>query len=194
MFKYSFAMYGDLELNKAMDACVDAGIGLIGMKSQDSVPQDQAEVVKFQSENFTLGQAKLKAVWADDRISACTSGMTNMKLLRENSNAARSTTALAMDEFMQLNRYAAHTADTRCKFCSHICESRIEGNTQVAKALRYLMYDECYGEHEKARGMYRALRADERDLRGVDLAAATEACPQGIDIAKRLEVARSRLA
>ncbi len=194
MFKYSFAMYGDLELNKAIDACKSAGIGLIGMKAQDSVPQDQEQIKTFQSQNFTLGQAKLKAVWADERISGCTSGMTNMKLLRENSNAARSVTQLAMSEFIQLNRYAAHTADTRCTFCSHICESHIDGNTRVAQTLRYLMYDECYGEGEKARALYRALRPDERDLRGVDLAGATRACPQGIDIRRRLEVAHSRLA
>lgn len=194
MFKYSFAMYGDLELNKAIDACTSAGIGLIGMKAQDSTLQDLDEVKKFQSENFTLGQAKLKAVWADERISGCTSGMTNMKLLRENSDAARSVTQLAIGEFMQLNRYAARTADTRCKFCSHICESHIDGNTRVAQALRYLMYDECYGEHEKARAMYRALRPDERDIRHVDLDRATGACPQGINIRKRLELAHSRLA
>ena len=194
MFKYSFAMYGDLELNKAIDACQRAGIGLIAMKAQDSTLQDRDEVKKFQSENFTLGQAKLKAVWADERISGCTSGMTNMKLLRENSNAARSMTQLAMSEFMQLNRYAARTADSRCKFCSHICESQIDGNTRVAEALRYLMYDECYGEHEKARQLYRALRPGERDFRSVDLARATEACPQGINIRARLELAESRLA
>ena len=194
MFKYSFALYGDLELNRAIDACKNAGIGLIAMKAQDSVPQDREQIATFQSQNFTLGQAKLKAVWADERISGCTSGMTNMKLLRENSNAARSVTQLAMSEFVQLNRYAAHTADTRCKFCSHICESHIDGNTRVAQALRYLMYDECYGEHEKARALYRALRPDERDIRHIDLARATSACPQGINIRRRLEVARSRLA
>ena len=194
MFKYSFAMYGDLELNKAIDACQSAGIGLIAMKAQDSIPQDQDEVKNFRSNNFTLGQAKLKAVWADERISGCTSGMTNLKLLRENSNAARSVKQLAMDEFMQLNRYAARTAGSRCKFCSHICESQIDGNTRVAQALRYLMYDECYGEHEKARQLYRALRPDERDFHTVDLAPATAACPQGIDIPKRLADARARLA
>lgn len=194
MFKYSFALYGDLELNKAIDACQSAGIGLIAMKAQDATLQDRDEVKKFQSENFTLGQAKLKAVWADERISGCTSGMTNMKLLRENSNAARSVKQLAMSEFMQLNRYAARTAGSRCKFCSHICESQIDGNTRVAQALRYLMYDECYGEHDKARQLYRALRPDERDFHNVDLAQATASCPQGIDIPKRLERAQTRLA
>ena len=53
MFKYSFKDYGDLELNKAMDACVNAGIGLLGMKTQSSVPTDSEFVTKFQSQNFT---------------------------------------------------------------------------------------------------------------------------------------------
>ena len=64
MFRYSFAQYGDLALNKAIDACKAAGIGLIAMKTQASVPQDQQEVTKFVSDSWTLPQAKLKLLKA----------------------------------------------------------------------------------------------------------------------------------
>ena len=40
MFRYSFSEYGNLELNKAMDACAKAGIGLLAMKAQDLAPED----------------------------------------------------------------------------------------------------------------------------------------------------------
>jgi predicted aldo/keto reductase-like oxidoreductase len=64
---------------------------------------------------------------------------------------------------------------------------------KVAKPLRYLMYHECYGETRRARELYARLRPDEVAFDLVDLSAATAACPQGIDIASRLRVARREL-
>lgn len=95
---------------------------------------------------------------------------------------------------MQLNQYAARTAHLRCEFCDDICESKIDGDTKVAKMLRYLMYDECYSNPEEARRLYNALTPSERQVAGIDFSAATAACPQGIDIASRLVEARRHLA
>lgn len=194
MFRYNFTKYGDLELNKAMDACVKAGIGLIAMKTQTSVPEDSEEVTKFQSENFTLHQARLKAAWADERISACVSGINNMQILRENVDAAKSTVQLSMNEMMQLHQYAARTASSRCQGCNQICESKIDGDTRIADMLRYLMYHECYGNEQEASELFRNLRPEERQIAGIDFSNAAKACPQGIDIAARLAKAASVLA
>ena len=194
MFRYSFKQYGDTELNKAMDACVAAGIGLLGMKTQTSVPEDSEFVKKFQSENFTLHQARLKAAWADERISGCVSGMTNMQIMVENSTAARSVTELTASELSQLHRYAAATAHLSCQGCTHICESRVASDLKIGDQLRYLMYAECYGPEMDPRSMYSKLSSGERDFGSVDLSAATKACPQGIDIRARLERARTVLA
>ncbi len=194
MFRYNFTKYGDAALNKAIDACKEAGIGLLAMKTQASVPDDSKFVKEFKSDNFTLPQAKLKAVWADDRIDACTSEMTNIQQLEENTAAAVSPTQLGMDEFQQLNRFAANTAHERCQGCDQICESRVNGDVRIADTLRFLMYAECYGNTTLARQRYRALTGNERYIDAVQLASATAACPQGIDIAGRLEVARARLA
>ncbi len=194
MFRYNFTKYGDLELNNAIDACKNAGIGLIAMKTQASVPDDQEEVKQFRSEKFSLAQAKLKAVWADDRIDAAVSEMTNVQHVAENTEAAISTDKLAMREYMQLNQFAARSASQRCQGCNEICESRIDGDLQVADTLRFLMYAECYGNPERARELYAGLQPGERYFDGVDLRNATAACPQGIDIAKRLDDARRILA
>ncbi len=193
LFRYNFRQYGDLELNKAMDAAKAAGIGLLAMKTQSSVPDDLEKVVEFQSKQFTLPQAKLKSVWADDRIDGCVSGMTNIQLLEENAKAAMAPAQLSMTEFHQLNRLARLTAPYACLGCSHICESRIAGKLKVADALRYLMYHECYGDPETARLLYSALGAEERDFEGIDLTEAINACPQGIRIDERLRHARSLL-
>jgi len=193
MFRYSFARYGDLALNRAIDECRKAGIGLIAMKSQNSVPEDQLHVKSFRSESFTLAQAKLKAVWADGRIDAVTSLMDNTTKLAENLAAAKSPVQLAMGEFQQLRRIATDSAGHACQGCAEICESRCAGPVKVARPLRYLMYCECYGETKRARELYARLRPEERAFDDVDFGAASAACPQGIDIAARLRVARSKL-
>lgn len=193
MFRYSFRRYGDLELNKAIDACKEAGIGLIAMKTQDSVPDDQKHVQTFHSRDFNLFQAKLKAVWADERIDSAISHMDNTTRLAENVAAAKSPVQLTMGEFRQLQQIATATAALSCQGCSHICEPQVDGEVKIARTLRYLMYEECYGEPERARSLYRGLSPAERASVGVDFSRASAACPQGIDIASRMELARRKL-
>jgi len=194
MFRDSFAKYGDLDLNKAIDACKKAGIGLIAMKTQDSVPKDQAEVVKFESRNFSLGQAKLKSVWADERIDAAVSHMDNTKVLKENIAAAKSPVQISMNEFNQLQQIATATAAFSCHGCEQLCEPHVAGDTKIADTLRFLMYHESYGEAEKAKTLYSRLSPSQRRIDGVDFSRAAAACPRGIDIAARMKVAREKLA
>lgn len=194
MFRYSFRECGDLALNKAIDACHKAGIGLIAIKTLASVPDDQEQVKQFQSRNFSLTQAKLKSVWADERISAIASQMTAVEHVLENSAAAMSPEKLTMEEFMQLQQFAARSCHQHCKGCAGLCEARVDGPLRVADTLRYLMYAECYGQREMARAMYAQLAEEERVLDSVDLRAAAAACPQGIDIPARLARAREVLA
>jgi predicted aldo/keto reductase-like oxidoreductase len=193
MFRYSFAQYGDLALNKAMDACHKAGIGLIAMKTQRSVPDEVEKVAGFKSKNFTLAQAKLKAVWTDERLAAAVSHMDNTTKLKENVDAAKSPVQLSMDEFRQLQRIATAGASYACSGCNHVCESRIAAPVKVAATLRYLMYAECYGDAVTACTLYGRLPSASRDFDGIDFSAASAVCPQGIDIAARLQRARDIL-
>ncbi|MCH2106147.1 MAG: aldo/keto reductase [Planctomycetes bacterium] len=194
MFRYSFGQYGDKELNKAIDACKEANIGLIAMKTQKSVPAEQEEVIKFKSKDFTLGQAKLKAVWADERIDSAVSHMDSIELLDENVAAAKSPIKLGMDDFHQLNQLAARTSGFSCMGCTQHCEPKVAANTRIADSLRYLMYYECYDEPERAKRLFRELPAAEREIDGVDFERATRACPEGVDIAGRLKLAQDLLA
>lgn len=194
MFRYSFAAFGDLELNKAIDNCVKAGIGLIAMKTQRSIPAEKEDVVKFQSENFTLPQAKLKSVWTDGRIAAAVSEMTNTQQISDNIAAAKSNIQLSMNEYMQLNQFAAQTAEHACMGCSHKCESAIDADVQIAHMLRYKMYADSYGNAEVGRRLYAQLAANEKAIDGVDFSKAEVVCPQGIRIEERLKEARGLLA
>ena len=194
LFRYNFRRYGDLELNRAIDACHKAGIGLLAMKTQGSVPRNLESVVDFRSENFNLGQAKLKSVWADERINSIVSEMDSVRLVRDNVAAARSEKSLTAEESHQLNQLAALTAGYACNGCNHLCENTIARKVAIAAPLRYLMYFECYGKRDRAQDLYRALPPAVRAVSDQGLQDACRVCPQGIDIPARLRRARELLA
>lgn len=198
LFSYNFRRYGDRELNLAIDACHKAGIGLMAMKTMGSVPKDIESVVQFRSNNFTLAQAKLKSVWADERIATIVAEMESVGQARENIAAAKSVIDLNAMEFQQLNQLAALTANYHCTGCSQICESALNQPIAVADSLRYLMYFESYGKKQRAQELYQSIPANQRfthadaaSMRA--LAKASALCPQGIDIAERLTTARALL-
>jgi len=194
LFSYNFRRYGDRELSLAMDKCKEAGIGLIAMKTMGSVPRDAETVLDFKSQNFTLGQAKLKSVWADDRIDSVVVEMDSTKVARENVAAAKSEQQLSANEIHQLNRLAAMTAKYSCQGCSHLCEQAVDNSAQIADSLRFLMYHECYGKTETAKEFYHLIPADKRTLSYPETVVARSTCPQGIDIKSRLELAQKILA
>jgi len=190
LFSYSFRRYGHRELSLAMDNCKKAGIGLIAMKTMGSVPRDAEAVLDFKSQNFTLGQAKLKSVWADDRIDSVVVEMDSTKVARENIAAAKSGDQLTANEIHQLNRLAAMTAQYSCQGCSHLCEKAINKSARIADSLRYLMYHECYGKKDIAKEFYHQIPVSNRSLTDQETTIAQSICPQGIDIKSRLELAQ----
>jgi len=194
LFRYNFRRYGDLALNRAIDACHRKGIAMLAMKTQGAVPKELESVVEFRSQNFSLGQAKLKSVWADERIASICSEMDSVALVRENVAAARSEASLTAEEGHQLNQLAAFTAAYACNGCKHLCENAVARPIAIAAPLRYLMYHECYGKIERARELYRQLPATARVFSDRDLEQACRVCPQGIDIPARLRRARELLA
>ena len=193
LFRYNFRDYGDRELNLAIDACKKAGIGLIAMKTMGAIPRDAEAVVKFRSEKFSLAQAKLKSVWADERIDSVLSEMHNIREARENITAAKTEKSLSAEEVHQLNRLAAITSGLHCRGCAHLCEGSIEGETRIADTLRFLMYHESYGKTGRARELYNALPPEHRSFNREELARARKVCPLDIDIAARLTKAKSEL-
>jgi hypothetical protein len=74
-------------LNRAIDACASAGIGLIGMKTQSSVPAGAATVRRWMDAGFSLHQARLRAAVDDERLSACLSGLNRVEIVNENVRA-----------------------------------------------------------------------------------------------------------
>jgi len=193
MFKYNFRDYDNAALNKAIDQCAAAGIGLIAMKTQGGAVSFQEGVDKFKAKGFNPHQAALKAVWADGRIHGLVSAMKNLKQVQENALAARNN-EMGLEERELLLGYAAATSHLYCRGCGHFCESQLQAPLQVADTLRYRMYSENYGERERGRALYAALPAAARNIEGVDFSAAEAACPHRLPIGALMHEAAEKLA
>ncbi len=193
MFKYNFRDYDNAALNKAMDLCAAAGIGLIAMKTQGGAVSCQEGVDRFKAKGFNPHQAALKAVWADGRIHGLVSAMKNLKQVQENAEAARNS-EMGLEERGLLLEYAAATSQLYCRGCGQLCESQLQEPLQVADTLRYRMYSENYGEPERGRALYAALPAAARHIEGVDFGPAEAACPHRLPIGNLMREAAQKLA
>ncbi len=195
MFRYNFRQYGNVELNKAMDAAFKAKVGLIAMKTQGSAVSFDGEVQKFQKTGkWNKYQSVLKAVWADERITAAVSAMDNLDKLRENIAAALDKTKLTEAETEELWRYAAATRDMACDGCDHLCGAAVDAPVQIGPTLRYLMYHDVYGQPETAKRLFRALPPEARRIAHLDFGKAMSACPNSVDIARYMRRASAVLA
>jgi uncharacterized protein len=184
MFRYNFHQYGNEKLNRAIDACVKSKVGLIAMKTQGSAVSFEPQWKKFeQSGKWNKYQAVMKAVWADERITAAVSDMDNLDKLRENVAAALDKTKLTEAELESLYKYAAASRSVTCDGCDHICGAAIDAPLQIGPTLRYLMYHDVYGKSELAKELYRKLPPAARQIGKIDFTAARAACPHGVDIA-----------
>src|SRR5688572_17243624 len=188
MFRYNFRQYGNAELNRAIDACAKAGVGLIAMKTQGSAVSFENAWQKFeQTGKWNKYQAVLKAVWADERITAAVSDMDSLEIIRENAAAARDPGKLGAREIEDLRRYARATRAIACDGCDHLCGQALNASVPVGTLLRYLMYHDSYGKRDEARALYQALPAAARSLDAIDWSRAADACPNGLDLAHYLK-------
>ncbi len=193
MFKYSFREFGNDKLNRAIDACKKANIGLIAMKTLGSIPDDAEEIIPWTSKNFTKIQAKLKAVWEDERIDGIASQMTNIQQIHENVWAAISTEKLSSEEKNRLQEVAQLTNHLYCRGCSQICEGKLGKNLYVEDVWRCLLYAKTYKDTAWARYCYNDIKGYVEKLSPQELALASKSCPYGVDLVKIYEQAKNIL-
>jgi predicted aldo/keto reductase-like oxidoreductase len=196
MIQYNFRTMGVDAVRRAVDAASKANLGIVAMKTQGGAGQFKGGDVskKFQElidAKIKKEQAAIKAVFADERINAVVSEMTNRDQLRENSAATRE--PITPKQSRLLEEYRTRTAHLYCHGCGHLCETAAKG-VPVADVLRYLRYYEVYGKREQARALYQALPPEARDLATADLAAAEAACPHGLAVSRLVQIADRRLS
>jgi predicted aldo/keto reductase-like oxidoreductase len=205
MMKYDFRLMEDSQMQDAVEACHKAGIGLIAMKTQAMKPRgaaatpEEAEaerkmIAHFLEKGFTEGQAKIKAVLEDQRISTVCSAMGSSAILMTNIAAALDKTQLAADDMDVLSQYAQETCDGYCAGCSHICGPLAAG-VPVSDIMRALMYHNSYGDKAGAKEVFAQIPAETRQrLLSVDYGAAEARCPNRMPIGKLVADAAAKLA
>ena len=144
-------------------------------------PHTTTEWKKFEGK-WNKYQAVVKAVIADERITAAISDMDNLDKLHENVAAALDKTKLTRAELDSIYKYAAATRHLACDGCDHLCGAAIDAPVQIGNTLRYLMYHDVYGRKELARDLFRALPEEARNIAHLDFRAAAAACPHGLDV------------
>ena len=204
MFTYNFRVMHTEKMRKAVDECHNAGIGLTAMKTQSTGwgskggplnDKERALLDRFEKKGLSTGQAKLKAVWDDNRIASICSYMTNMNVLKENASAAMDNKKLSVSDIDCLKQYARKTASNYCTGCAYVCEPITNNQIPVSDVMRYLMYSRCYGETERAKSAFGELSSEvRRRMADVDYSRAENKCPQGMPIGLLMREAVVELA
>jgi predicted aldo/keto reductase-like oxidoreductase len=194
---YNFRVMQDPKLIDAVQACYDAGIGIIAMKTQAQKVESDSDkklMEHFSAKGFTDGQAKLKYVLDDKRVTAACVGRENMEHLKQNVAAA-----LDKKELTQLDRevfknYAAETCSGYCAGCANICGS-VAAGVPVSDVMRYLMYYNSFGDTQTARQLFAEIPQQIRDkMLTADYSAAESRCPQRLPVARLMSQAVRTLA
>jgi len=202
LFKYNFREMQDKQLNEAIEACYKAGIGLTAMKTQSKgqIKEFEAEADRkiasqFLEKGYNPGQAKIKAVLTDKRISSACAGRGNVEELRQDVAAVMDKTELSPEDMAVFKEVARETCSGYCAGCSRNCGSALPEMPYVSDIMRYLMYHESYGERDYARELFAKLPADARNrLVITDYSAAEAICPQGMPIGRLMSEAAGKLA
>ncbi|HUW19216.1 MAG TPA: aldo/keto reductase [Sedimentisphaerales bacterium] len=200
MVKYNFREMQDPQMHDAIDACYKAGIGLTAMKTQARGQALETEADKkltdhFIERGFTAGQAKLKVVLDDKRISSVAVGRGNLSELSLNVAVALDKTKLASDDMKVFKQVAQETCTGYCAGCANICGSALPEMPYVGDVMRCLMYYNSYGETETAKELFATIPHKVRNkLLTADYSLAEARCPQRMPIARLMAEAAEKLA
>ncbi len=204
MIRYSFKHIKDEQMQRAVDACDKAGIGLIAMKTQVKKSRKSSEILtdteselaqKLIEKGFTPAETNLKIVWSDERIATICSAMYNIPVLQTNVAAAKDQTELTASETELMQEYAQAACAGYCAGCASQCEPAVNGNIPVSDVMRYLMYYNEYGDRDEARAKFARLpSAVRRQLASADYSRAQRRCPQNLPIGDLMAEASQVLA
>lgn len=191
MVQYSPWLAKDSALNRALDACHKAGIGLISMKQisglGDKILRDVPKHVPYlQEKKLTAYQGLLHAIWSDERISSVCVSMVNTDQIRENTAAIRTYEPMKLSDIGRLRDSVLATGRTFCPDCTGECGLAAGTKASLGDLTRLLTYYEHYGYRTEAKRQYRAMSEANCDWAGADLKAAEAACPNHLHFSSLL--------
>lgn len=184
LVKYNFK--SDKEVSTAIDRAASAGIGIIAMK---------AMVGGYDTTglgNITPYQAALKWVLQNPRVTASIPGMRDISQLRE--DIAVMGMPFTYADLRRLDRYAEAIAPFYCSFCGS-CEDGCPRGVEISTVNRALMYAEGgYRDITFARATYAELPQQATAAACIDCEGCVARCVNGLDIAAKMDHARTVLA
>jgi aryl-alcohol dehydrogenase-like predicted oxidoreductase len=176
MVKYTPFYVKGGDFDQALDACHQAGIGLIAMKTLRNAADAPKRLPEFDKLGLTTHQALLQAVWSDPRISAVCNRMQNADNIQSSVAAVRAYKAplkIAQLELLKATLLASRRA--MCPGCPACNQQGAALELAFSDISRYVMYYEQDGD-VRARDLYHQLPAASRDASKVNLAALRDAC------------------
>lgn len=184
LVKYNFK--SGKEVSSAIDRAASAGIGIIAMK---------AMVGGYDTSglgNITPYQAALKWVLQNPSVTASIPGMKDFSQLRE--DIAVMGMPFTYADLRRLDRYAEAIAPFYCSFCGS-CEAGCLRGVEISTVNRALMYAEGgYRDITLARATYTELPQQATAAACVDCEVCVARCVNGLDIAAKMDRARTVLA
>lgn len=167
-------------------------------QSAEETQEDMKLLSHFLKRGFTEGQAKLKFVLEDKRLSSICVGMQNLTLLTSNVAVSLDKTKLSQTDVDVLREYAQATCNSYCAGCAHICDSAVNvgfRQGQISDIMRYLMYYNSYGEKKMAKELFAEIpRTVLSKLLSTNYSIAEVRCPQHLPIGELVHEAVNKLA
>jgi predicted aldo/keto reductase-like oxidoreductase len=209
MTSYNFRLMQDSKMQRAIEACHKAGVGLVAMKVQGhgqtahwvdprcdiETEEDKKLVEHFLKRGFTKGQAKIKVVLQDERFSSACVAMDDVAIVASNVAAALDKTKLSQADFDIFKEYSQATCSGYCAGCANICGAAVPDAPCISEVMRYLMYYNSYGRKAKAKELFAQIPTDMREkLPRLDYSRAEARCPQHLPISELMAEAVNKLA
>jgi predicted aldo/keto reductase-like oxidoreductase len=184
LVKYNFK--ADKAVSAAIERAAAAGVGIIAMKTQVG-GYDVTGLGRI-----TPHQAALKWALQNPRVTMAIPGMKNMTQLRE--DIAVMGMPFTYADRRRLELYAESIAPFYCSFCGG-CQDGCPRGVEISTVNRALMYAEGgYRDRSLARATYAELPRQASAAACIDCEGCSARCVNGLDIAAKMERARSVLA
>jgi len=173
------------EIGAAIERAAKAGVGVIAMKTQAGGYKTNALGA------VSPHQAALKWALQNPHVTTAIPGMKDLSQLKENI-------AVMGMEFKSVDRrilkeYHTAVAGFYCDLCG-TCEGTCPKGVDISTVNRALMYAEGYRNTGLAKSTYREIPSKISAAACVDCPVCTASCVRGLNIAGKMEQARTMLA
>jgi len=180
-----------LELAKQHDVGIIAKKVMGGVNRAQQDAQVRAQVEKHLGKDGKWGAAVIKTVLSYPGVTAVVPRCANYQQFVDNlSTEGLELTTQETNAVEVLRRYAQAEQCSYCGACLRACPQRIA----ISDTLRYATYCSAYDLSSEARRLYARLPRDRRAESCQDCGACEAACPQRMEVRRKLREATALLA